>query len=332
MLRLGRVLFWTVNSLSVDTARRLGDPWKARTNLEAEEHWVQRDRFKWLWYLPLAEIPDEAMPGMGEHWRRWLGDHATDFFRFLDKHREVEIPALSMTGWYDQQIGTIRNFTGMIENGRSEHARRNQKLIVGPWTHTMDDLGRKVGDVDFGPEAERDFYAIADAWFGRWLKGEQTGVEAWPPVQLFVMGANRWRHENEWPLARTRYRDYYLHSGGGANTVAGDGLLSAEPPGGEPPDHYRYDPRDPVMTLFSPNGQQAPIDQRALDGRHDVLVFATPPLDKPVEVTGPITVKLWASSLCHRHRLRSEIDRRVAQWIRPGAVPRHRPGPLPGLL
>ena len=102
------------------------------------------------------------------------------------------------------------------------------------------------------------------------------------------MGANRWRAESEWPLARTAYTDFYLRGGGG--------VLSQEPPGEEPADRYEYDPRDPAMTLFSPAGQQEPHDLRALNGRKDILVYSTPPLERPLEVTGPITVKLWAAS------------------------------------
>ena len=93
-------------------------------------------------------------------------------------------------------------------------------------------------------------------------------------------------------MSRTRYTDYYLRGGG----LHGGGALSTEPPEEETPDKFVYDPRDPVMTLYSPPGQQEPHDQRALDGRQDILVFATPPLDEPVEVTGPVTVKLWAAS------------------------------------
>jgi putative CocE/NonD family hydrolase len=294
VLRLGRVLDWTINNLSVDTARRLGDPYKPRTQDEARRLWVERDRLKWLWYLPLMDIPEEAMPGMGRHWRRWLEDHAADHFRFQERHREVNVPALSVTGWYDQQIGNIKHFTGMRQNGMTEQARRNQRLIIGPWTHTLADLGRKLGDVDFGPEACRDYFEIADRWYSCWLKGEGPGLEDWPPVQVFVMGANRWRAENEWPLTGTVYTDVYLHSQGRANIQAGD--LSRQPPQQEPPDEYTYDPRDPVMTLYTPAGQHAPLDQRALDGRRDVLVYATPPLEQPLEVIGPVTVKLWAAS------------------------------------
>ena len=296
VLRLGRVLWWTANSLAPDLRRRLSARWGPLTLEEAEQDWIERDRSKWLWYLPLMDIPDDVIFGMGEHFRGWLKDHTTDHFGFLEKHRNIDVPALTSTGWYDQQIGAIKHFTGMSQNGMSEHARNNQRLIVGPWTHTGSDWVSTVGEVDFGPEASLDYYDIADRWFAHWLKGERNDVQEWPPIRLFVMGANRWRAENEWPLARTVYTDYFLHSGGGANTASGDGELSKVAPKEGGPDEYTYDPRDPVMTLYTPGGQQEPRDQRQLDSRQDILVYSTPPLSKELEVTGPVMVRLWAAS------------------------------------
>jgi len=296
VLRLGRVLFWTINTLSPDERRRAGVKWGPKTVAEAEELWAWRDKHKWLWHLPLLEIPESVMSGMYGHFKRWLENHARDHFCFTDRHKDVNVPVLSATGWYDQQIGTIKQFTGMVKNGMTPYARENQHLIVGPWTHTTLELNRKVGEVDFGPEGMRNYYQIADAWFGKWLKDEKTEADEWPPIQLFVMGANCWRGENEWPLGRTRWTQYYLHSNGSANTAVGDGALSLQTPGEEPPDAYVYDPRDPVMTLYNPNGQQEPWDQRRADGRKDVLAYQTAPLQSPLEVTGPVTVKLWAAS------------------------------------
>ena len=286
VLRLGRILWWSTNTLAPDVRLRLGETGPVTTD-EAERLYLERDRNKWLWRLPLAEIPDEALSGVGKHWRSWLADHASDHFGFLERHRDVAVPALTTTGWYDQQIGAIKNFTGMKANGMTEEARTGQRLIVGPWSHTTDFSSSQVGELDFGPEAVRDFYQMADDWFGHWLKGESTGVEQWPPVQLFVMGANRWRFEEDWPPAGAEYTDFYLHGGGKLDRRA--------PPDG-PPDSYDYDPRDPVMTLYSPPGQQEPQDQRALDGRRDILRYQTDPVEEPVEVTGPVTVHLWAAS------------------------------------
>ena len=101
-----------------------------------------------------------------------------------------------------------------------------------------------------------------------------------------------------------RSRRYYLHSDGRANTAAGDGTLSTEAPGDEPRDAYLYDPRDPVPTIggatFLPGlfvaANAGPRDQRPIDGRADVLGFTTAPLERDVEVTGPIELVLFASS------------------------------------
>ena len=88
---------------------------------------------------------------------------------------------------------------------------------------------------------------------------------------MFVLGENRWRGENEWPLARTQYTEFYLHSEGGANTVRGDGSLSTEPPSANEAcsDTYDYDPRDPVMSLMRADSQAAPVDQSPHDHRPD---------------------------------------------------------------
>jgi putative CocE/NonD family hydrolase len=112
------------------------------------------------------------------------------------------------------------------------------------------------------------------------------------------MGTNQWRDEYEWPLARTRYIPYYFRSRGKANSLQGDGALSPEAPSEEPADHYRYDPADPVPTcggntLIIPVGVK---DQREVEARQDVLVYTSEPMEKPLEVTGPLKVVLYASS------------------------------------
>ena len=296
VLRLGRVLWWSINTLAPDQRVRHNAPTGPRTLDEAEELFLTRDRSKWYWYLPLMEIPDDAMYGIGPHWRKWLSDHATDHFGFEAKHRSMAVPALTQTGWYDQQVMSIKNFTGLKENAATELARNNQYLIVGPWTHDGTEWPTRLGDMDFGSEAHLDYYDITSQWYRRWLYDEEDAIADWPRVRIFVMGDNAWRDEEDWPLARTRYVPYYLHSEGGAASVEGDGTLSEEPPGDEPVDEYVYDPRDPVMTLYQQRGQHEPLDQRALDDRRDILRFATPPLRQEVEVTGHIRLKLYAAS------------------------------------
>ena len=209
----------------------------------------------------------------------------------------MAVPTLTQTGWYDQQVMSIKNFTGLKENAATELARSNQYLIVGPWTHDGTEWPTKLGvhGLRF-EEAHLDYYDITAQWYRRWLYGEEDAIADWPRVRIFVMGDNTWRDEEDWPLARTRYVPYYLHSGGGAASVEGDGALSEDPPGEEPADEYVYDPRDPVMTLYQQRGQHEPLDQRALDDRRDILRFATPPFRQEVEVTGHIRLRLYAAS------------------------------------
>src|SRR5437773_5722603 len=115
------------------------------------------------------------------------------------------------------------------------------------------------------------------------------------------MGIDRWRAEADWPLPDTQYRPYYLHSASHANTLHGDGTLSIELPGDEPPDVYLYNPMRPVPTIggqvILPGGNATgPRDQREVEVRDDVLVYSTPVLNQPIEVTGPIELRLFVAS------------------------------------
>jgi putative CocE/NonD family hydrolase len=121
-------------------------------------------------------------------------------------------------------------------------------------------------------------------------------------VRIFVMGRNVWRDEDDWPLARAEPARYYLHSARGANSLAGDGVLSTEAPGSEPADSYVCDPEDPVPTHGggvlgdTVNFPAGPLDQRSVESRRDVLVYTSAPFAADTEVTGPVSLELYASS------------------------------------
>jgi putative CocE/NonD family hydrolase len=139
-------------------------------------------------------------------------------------------------------------------------------------------------------------------WFDYWLKGIDNGIVDEPPLRLFIMGVNEWRDEHEWPLARTDWQKWYLHSGGGANSVRGDGRLSTDEPADEQPDRFVYDPRFPVQTMGGANCCSShivpwgPYDQRNVEMRTDVLCYTSAPLERDMEVTGPIRAVLYAST------------------------------------
>lgn len=265
----------------------------------------QRTLFEqsWLWHVPLKTM--DALD---------LTQFAPNYFEMLDNpfygeywepsniaahHSNFEVPTLHVVGWYDVFAGsTIRNFTGIQEAARSERARDNQRLIVGWWTHSPPGPERTtLGDVDFGPDASIDLRKIREEWFDCWLRDRGCAAFEGPPIRLFIMGENRFRDEYEWPLARTRYTPYHLRSQGSANTLHGDGVLSTDRPDqDEPADEFLYDPWDPVPTGPLAGYSRLPVDHSSIQGRQDVLVYTTPPLEESVEVTGPIKAHIWIAS------------------------------------
>jgi hypothetical protein len=162
--------------------------------------------------------------------------------------------------------------------------------------------GRKIGEVDFGaPAAEFNETDTAIEWYNYLFKSAQNRF-AGKPVRIFVMGANHWRDEEDWPLNRARETKYFLHSSSGANSLRGDGVLSTENPGKDSADHYVYDPANPVPTTGGPLCCDAehlapgPRDQRGVEAREDVLVYSSSALSHDLEVTGPVSLELYAKS------------------------------------
>ncbi|MCK5381268.1 MAG: CocE/NonD family hydrolase, partial [Candidatus Latescibacteria bacterium] len=184
---------------------------------------------------------------------------------------------------------------GMQKNARTDVARKQTKLILGPWNHGG--LGkRKIGEIDFGPQAELDLPDLIIRWFDHWLKGLDNGVDREPPVRYFVMGSAKWKRATRWPPDGMREAFYYLASEGCAAQVEGDGRLTTEPPEEASCDAYTYDPNDPVPTLWARALFTVPSDRRQLEYRQDMLYYRTPPLEEDVEVVGYPEVALYASS------------------------------------
>jgi putative CocE/NonD family hydrolase len=186
------------------------------------------------------------------------------------------------------------NYLGMKRFGATPEARR-PRLVIGPWQHGFNT--RKVGAVDYGPDAILDWDGYVCRFFDHHLKGHANSLPDDAPVYLFVIGENRWRAEEDWPLPQTRWTKFYLHSGGKANSLSGDGSLDTTVAATEPADDYTYDPRNPTPSPFKGgHTEDGAVDTGEGAARDDVLVYATAPLDKPIEVTGPITARLFAAT------------------------------------
>ena len=229
--------------------------------------------------------------------------------------RYQDVPVMHLTGWYDSWGAQVANLN-YVELSKAK--KQKQRLIVGPWTHAGQGTSFS-GIADFGPAAAINMNELRLRWFERWLKGVDNGAERDPPVRLFVMGSGEpyktkesrlfvggvWRDEREWPLSRAVNTEYFLHA---------DGALSTQTPADAPPTRYDFDPRRPVPTIGGNVSSEGVLmlrgaqDQRCtaenwlcsdtlpLSARPDVVVFQTPPLERDIEVTGRLVVKLWASS------------------------------------
>ncbi len=269
---------------------------------------------------PLKLIPEyeewlvEAMRH-GANDQFWEQNNITDH---AERYRDM--PVYLVGGWYDSWGGnTTANFRTL-----SQRIKGPVYLIMGPWTHGGQGSSAH-GQVSFGTDA-----AIADPmawrleWYDHWLKGRANSVGRdapfATPVRIFVMGSGDggkaadgrinhggfWRDEQEWPLARTQYTNYYLQAGGKLSTERPASDRSAT--------SFEFDPRHPVPTIGGNISSGDGImlagawDQRGgkhiwnapdpipLSARNDIVAFQTPALADDIEVTGELEVKLWISS------------------------------------
>lgn len=252
--------------------------------------------------LPLISALDSIgdRPFYREVIRHTRFDEFWSSYSMKERYPEVETPAYFITGWYDNLLHEgFKCFRGWRKRARSAAARQRSRLLVGPWTHTAIGDAAPFGDIDFGSQAGMDIPAEHLRWYDQRLKGLDTGIDEEPPIRIFVMGANQWRSEQEWPLERTEYTRFYLHSSGRANSSFGDGALTTDAPEVESFDSYSYDPENPVPTLggqsmFADN--TGPRDRRPIERRDDVLVYSTAPLTRDLEVTGPVELVVYAAS------------------------------------
>jgi putative CocE/NonD family hydrolase len=271
---------------------------------------ARADPTRWLDFRPIRDLPpmQPQNPAVAPWYFDWIR-HSTrdDFWRrfsIRDRYASVKVPVLDFEGWYDAFLdGGIENFTGMVTRGGTAQARDNQRLIIGPWDHV--DWGRPDSAPapllkDIGPVANSPVNEMMLAWFDHFLKGQKNDVAGKPRVDYFVMGANTWKAATSWPLPQTKWTPFYLSGQGGIEDRKGQ--LVGAAPGDQPPDNYTYDPAFPAPSLGghsccgAQSGPQGPYDQTPVEQRSDVLVYSSAPLEHDTEVTGPVTVRLWAES------------------------------------
>lgn len=322
-------------SLAIKSKEAQKDPELRQSFTDAfsdSSNWIGRLPFQ-QGDTPLSVLPDYERYMLDQIWQMdygqfWKKSPLWQPKEYLDKHSDVA--GYYVTGWYDKYRADIL-YSALSAKRKSKPI----KLLIGPYTHL--DFDHYSGDVDFGSEVvmnDEDYLKLQLKWFDQTLKENNTGVLDEPPVKIFVMGGGdgrktiggkmnhggTWRFENEWPLARALDTKYFLESKGG--------LSEFQQTQNDFSSVFFYDPNNPVPSiggtsyfvqgnnyidddlrnlLFVPYGA---YDQREkaeffgcqtnlpLSSREDVLVFETFPLTQDLEITGPLTVVLWASSSC----------------------------------
>ncbi|NRB48303.1 MAG: CocE/NonD family hydrolase [Saprospiraceae bacterium] len=217
------------------------------------------------------------------------------------------VPSFWFTSWYDVSISpNLALFNHVRNNIEDKEVADNQYLVIAPTLHcayTRATENTIVGERSVG-DARLNYDEQIYAWFDLWLKGEKNDFkEKTPRVQYYTMGSNKWQQAEQWPPKAAEMTTYYLSSGGGANSLYGDGQLLKESAKVKAAvDKFTYDPMNPVKSYggnvcCTGNAVRGgAFDQQQMETRSDILVYTTPPLEEGVEVTGSIEAKLFVGS------------------------------------
>jgi putative CocE/NonD family hydrolase len=254
------------------------------------------DLSQFIYHLPLRTADLAACHETLDWYQSALNHPAyDDFWRSIstrEKLDRIRVPVFAAGGWFDNYgQSDLEAFATLRKLGRQAH------VLIGPWSHNFSDRL----PVDFGPESSVPLRRLQFQWFDYWLKGEGS-IDNLPPARIFDLFANRWENEEMWPPPGARVEELYLAGKGKAQSIYGDGKLEWTLPRRSTADPYTYDPRKPVPTrggaiccnprLLPPG----PMDQRPIEGRHDILIFTSNPLRTGLHIAGVVRVSLYVST------------------------------------
>jgi putative CocE/NonD family hydrolase len=218
---------------------------------------------------------------------------------------KINVPGLWFMSWYDVSVGPNLATYNHVRKTADPAIANQQYAIIAPTLHCQYKRATEntvVGERSVG-DARYDYDALTYGWFDIFLKGEHTRLlDTLPKVRYYTMGLNKWQSSDSWPPKGAQPLRYYLSSGGKANTLRGDGVLTTTPPDKDIPDSFAYDPMHPVMSVGGNVCCQAnaitggAVDQRKSEERDDILVYTTEPLTEGMEVSGPIEFTTFVSS------------------------------------
>lgn len=256
---------------------------------------------------PRGIFADEMpVPTGGAMIKRMPNDPAWYKGGLFHDNMRINIPGFWFMSWYDVSTGPNLALYNHVRKTASPEIADKQYAVIAPTLHcsyTRATENTIVGERSVG-DARLNYSELTYGWFDYFLKGTSEGndITKWPKVRYFTMGSNKWQSSEQWPPAGAEPMKFYLSSGGKANTLNGDGLLTSLPPAADTPDRFEYDPMNPVpsyggnvcCTGNAVTGGS--FDQRKMEERQDILVYTTDVLTEGFELSGPIDLTLYVSS------------------------------------
>jgi putative CocE/NonD family hydrolase len=284
---------WTWLNIAPDVRARKGLP-GPRTGRGADSVWA-REAARLQSTLPLMALPDlrEVAPWYYEWMQHPPADPWWSWADLAGKYGRVRAAVLNVSGWHDDPYGpdgATNNFLGLLAARRSEPDPRTE-LLIGPWPHGVTTMRRtRVGEREMGAAAAVDYDTLVLGWMDRWLRDKPSAGPRGAPVRVYAMGAGEWHAARTWPLPGTRSDTLYLAPDPGDRR----GLLAQRAPRRASASRFVSDPSAPVTDPYA--DRQGAHDYAALAGRPDVLVFDTPPLERDLDVIGPVLADIYVST------------------------------------
>jgi len=282
---------WIWDNIAPDVRVKKNSP-GPKTYEEAIAAWREFGP-RMLHTVPLNHV--EELRPVAPYYLEWLGhppeDSWWDWCELRNKYDRVHAAVLNLSAWYDDNYGpegATTNFLGLLKS-RAGQADPHTHLLLGPWVHGVDSThSPHSGERDFGLAALIDYDEVVLRWMDHYLRGLQNGIETEAPVRYFVMGENRWHDGTTWPPA-AKVTSYYLHAESSSLLPAISPKIRSQSIS------FISDPETPVTNTYSTSGAH---DYRKLSDRKDVLTFDSAPLERDLEVTGPIHAEIFVACDC----------------------------------
>ncbi|MGQ0647566.1 MAG: CocE/NonD family hydrolase [Gemmatimonadaceae bacterium] len=256
-----------------------------------------------LAHRPILDLDVFATGGNIPNWDKQVLNARNDaYWQGQNWHQapiRPDLGTLQISGWFDDDLpGTLSNWSLMQRIGSAP-----QRLLLGPWKHGYN-ADRMLNGYRYGLDALRDdVWLIKQQWYDHFLKGIDNAVTR-TRVEYFVLGDNAWRTASAWPPKEVELQSWYFHGDGQANRLFTAGTLDRRAPSGdEPPERYRYDPKNPPPNWMSfeqmerwEDVQTFQWDMKDIEARHDVVTFTSAPLERDLTIAGDILAVLYAST------------------------------------